>query len=273
MSPVARATPDEIEALRGAVTEAGALVMRYFGKDPETWEKPGEGPVSEADLAANDLLQTRLSGAFAGHGWLSEESVDDPDRLARSRVWIVDPIDGTRAFIGGRPEFTICAALAVDGVIAAGAVFNPAKDEFFFAVRGAGATRNGVPLVAGRSAAFAQANILSTKGVLKPSHWKGEAPGGRHGYVNSLAYRVCKVATDRWDIAIILNQLSEWDLAAAHLVVEEAGGRVTDRAGKPIRYNTAHPKIAGLVAAADPLHSELVERLMPAGATNNASNR
>jgi len=263
MSLETRATDRELTVLRAAVAEAGTLVMQYFGKDPETWDKPGEGPVSEADLAANDLLQARLCGAFPDHGWLSEESADDPARLTRDRVWIVDPIDGTRAFIDGKPEFTVCAALAVGGAVVAGAVLNPAKAEYFFAARGQGSTLNDAPLIADRCALFAEASILSRKGVLKSSLWADKAPGGRHGYVNSIAYRVCKVATDRWDSAVALNTLSEWDLAAAHMILEEAGGMVTDRAGTPIRYNAPEPKIAGLIASIDPLHGELVARLLP----------
>ncbi len=246
-----------------AVADAGALVMGYFGQNPETWDKPGEGPVSEADLAANDLLQARLMGAFPDHGWLSEESADDPARLSRSRVWIIDPIDGTRAFIDGKPEFTICAALAVDGVPVAGYVFNPAKDEIFAAAKGQGATLNGAPLIADRCALFADAQVLSRRSVLKSAKWRGDPPGGRHGYVNSIAYRVCKVATDNWDAAIVLNQLSEWDLAAAHIVLQEAGGLVATRVGDLIRYNAPEPTIAGLVAAAPPLHGELLAQLLP----------
>ena len=253
----------EIEVLRDAVTEAGTVVMRYFGKSPETWDKPGEGPVSEADLAANDLLRERLCGAFPTHGWLSEETVDDEGRLACERVWIVDPIDGTRAFIDGKEEFTVCAALAVRGEIVAGAVLNPAKNEYFFAIRGKGATRNGEPLVAGTAPAFEKADILSRRSVLDADKWQGAAPSGRHGYVNSIAYRVCKVATDRWDAAVALNDLSEWDLAAAQIILEEAGGRMTDRAGSPIRYNAVDTHIKGVVAAIEPLHGQIVERLVP----------
>lgn len=266
MSPETDATTQEIEVLREAVADAGTLVMRYFGQNPETWDKPGEGPVSEADLAANDLLRERLCGAFPDHGWLSEESADDEERLSCERVWIVDPIDGTRAFIDGKEEFTVCAALAVRGVIVAGAVLNPAKNEYFFAIRGKGATRNGVPLVPGPVPPFEEADILSRRSVLDAAKWRGEAPGGRHGYVNSIAYRVCKVATDRWDIAIALNSLSEWDLAAAQIILEEAGGRMTDRAGNPIRYNSADTHVTGLVAAIEPLHGQIVGRLLPAGA-------
>ncbi len=264
MSPVTDATASEIDTLREAVAEAGALVMRYFGQDPETWDKPGEGPVSEADLAANDLLRARLCGAFPHHGWLSEESADDEARLSCERVWIVDPIDGTRAFIDGQKEFTVCAALAVRGMIVAGAVLNPAKDEYFFAVRGKGATRNGIRLDAGPVPSFGDAGILSRRSVLDAAKWQGAAPTGRHGYVNSIAYRVCKVATDRWDAAIALNTLSEWDLAAAQIVLEEAGGRMTDRAGGSIRYNSPDTHVRGVVAAMEPLHGDIVSRLVPA---------
>jgi len=266
MSLETEATTQEIAILREAVGDAGTLVMRYFGQNPETWDKPGEGPVSEADLAANDLLRERLCGAFPAHGWLSEESVDDPARLACERVWIVDPIDGTRAFVDGKQEFTVCAALAVRGEIVAGAVLNPAKQEFFFAAKGQGASRNGEPLLSGPVPAFEDAGILSRRSLLDTAKWQGEAPGGQHGYVNSIAYRVCKVATDRWDAAIALNNLSEWDLAAAQIILHEAGGRMTDRAGNPIRYNSADTLVAGLVAAADPLHGQIIGRLMPVGA-------
>lgn len=265
MSPGTEPLTAEIDALREAVAEAGALVMGYFGQDPETWEKPGEGPVSEADLAANEVLHARLTGAFPAHGWLSEESADDPARLSCERVWIVDPIDGTRAFIAGKPEFTVCAALAVGGEAVAGAVFNPARDEFFLAIRGQGAMLNGTPLSAGPAAPFAEANILSTRGLLKPARWSaGAPPGGRHGYVNSIAYRVCKVATEHWDMTIAPGQFSEWDLAAAQVILEEAGGRVTTRTGAAIRYNAATPKIPGLIASVDPLHGELVAQFIPA---------
>ncbi len=263
MLPVTDPTAEEIAVLTDAVAEAGALVLTYFGHSPETWDKPGEGPVSEADLAANDLLQSRLMGAFPDHGWLSEESADDPARLSRSRVWIIDPIDGTRAFIDGKPEFTICAALAVEGEPVAGVVFNPVKNESFAAIRGCGTTLNGQRLIADRIPLFADANVLSRKSVLKPSKWQGDAPGGRHGYVNSIAYRVCKVATDRWDAAIALNELSEWDLAAADIVLREAGGVVTTRTGAPLRYNKQEPKVEGLVAAIPPLHGEIIARLVP----------
>ncbi len=264
MSPETDPTEAETAALVEAVRAAGALVMGYFRQDPETWDKPGEGPVSEADLAANALLEERLRTAFPSHGWLSEESADDSARLSRSRLWIVDPIDGTRAFIAGKPEFTVCAALAVEGRAVAGAVFNPARDEFFFAALGRGATLNGAPLCIGPAPTLAEARILSTKSVIKPARWAdGIAPGGRHGYVNSLAYRVCKAATDRWDTTIISGTFSEWDLAAAQVVFEEAGGRITTRAGEAIRYNAPVPKIPGLVAAAEPLQGELVARFLP----------
>gem|GEM_PF-40751 len=147
-------------------------------------------------------------------------------------------------------------------------VLNPAREEFFFAARGQGATLNDAPLIVDRCPIFAEANILSTKGVLSSSRWVGSAPGGRHGYVNSIAYRVCKVTTERWDVTVVTGTFSEWDLAAAQIVMEEAGGRVTGRSGAPIRYNAATPKIAGLIAAGDPLHGEVVARLLlpdPAG--------
>ncbi len=253
--------------LQDAVADAGALVMGYLGKDPQKWDKPGEGPVTEADYAADKLLHERLIGPRSGYGWLSEESADDPSRLERDAVWIVDPIDGTRAFIDAKPEFAVSAALAWRGAIVAGVVFNPATDETFAAIKGGGATLNGQPLRVDRCAAFGDATVLTRKSVWKDENWNSGPPGGKRGYVNSIAYRVSLVAAGRWDAAVVLNGLSEWDLAAAQLVLEEAGGVVTDRAGGAIAYNKARPGVSGLIAAMPALGDRIAANLT----LNNAS--
>lgn len=260
-----RQIAEDFLILQHAVAEAATLVMGYFGQSPETWDKPGEGPVTEADLAADRLLHARLMGARPGYGWLSEETADTSDRLSRSHVWIIDPIDGTRAFIEGKPEFTICAGLAVEGKVVAGVVLNPAKAETFIAMRGAGATRNGVPLAIDIAPTLGDASILSRRGILKDDVWIDPAikPRGRHGYVNSIAYRVVKIATGRWDTAIALNRLSEWDVAAAQIILEEAGGCLTQRDGSEIAYNKKAPKVQGLVAARSELNTEIVASLAP----------
>ena len=132
--------------LLDAVREAGALALKYFRTDVESWDKSPDNPVSEADLAVDKLLRDKLMTARPGYGWLSEETADTPDRRTKSHVWIVDPIDGTRAFLRGTPQFAVSAALVVDEHPVSGAVFNPAQGEMFEAKKGGGARLNGAPI-------------------------------------------------------------------------------------------------------------------------------
>ena len=164
------ATPDldaDFALLTAAVREAGALALRHFGGDVRVWRKKHGEPVSEADIAVNDLLRERLSGSRPGYGWLSEESDDDPARLEAQCVWMADPIDGTRAFLNGTPEFTVSVALVVAGEPAAAIVFNPASDEFFAALRGRGASLNGEAIGVSRRTSLAGARVLTKPGAFK----------------------------------------------------------------------------------------------------------
>ena len=253
----------DAELLQEAVTEAGQIAMRYFKRDPENWTKNDVSPVSEADIAVDTFLRERLLSARPDYGWLSEETEDDPSRLSRKRVWIVDPIDGTRAFLDGKPEFTVCAGLAVDGEIVAAAIDNPAMQESFVAEKGAGALMNGEELKIGGGPALSEARILARRNVFKLERWQGDLPDTKRGYVGSLAYQVCHVAAGRWDAAIAVNRLHEWDIAAADLILTEAGGRVTDQTGAPIHYNCESPKVNGMIVAGLALHSAIASELVP----------
>lgn len=246
--------------LHSAVAEAGARALTFFGRDPQVWEKEGHGPVSEADFAANDVLHNQLMSERPDYGWLSEETADTPDRLARNCVWIVDPIDGTRAFIEGKPEFTICAALAQGGKIIAGSVLNPATGEHFTAQRGAGAFLNGERLKMPDPQDGAARRMLTTKKSVKEEHWPGGLPEMSRGYVNSIAYRVCLVASGKWDACLSANGFSEWDIAAAEIILREAGGAVSDWAGADFAYNQPTTRVHGLMAASAPLYHELLQR-------------
>ncbi|MGH6753094.1 MAG: inositol monophosphatase family protein, partial [Bradyrhizobium sp.] len=134
--------------LTETVREAGALALSLFRTELKNWTKGASSPVSEADIAVNDLVESRLRGATPDYGWLSEESADDEARLGKPMVWIVDPIDGTRAYLAGREDWCVSIALVADATPVLAAVLAPATDEFFFAIRGRGATRNGKPVVA-----------------------------------------------------------------------------------------------------------------------------
>src|SRR5262245_27152822 len=214
------------DVLARAVGEAGALALGKFGIPIRNWTKGGNSPVCEADIEADLLLRDRLMHATPGYGWLSEESADDPRRLAARRVWIVDPIDGTRGFINGRPDWAVSAALVEDGRPVAAALFAPVTDELFVAVRGRGATRNGRTIRASPGAHLAGLRVAGPARRLERLAAIG--PGTEIvPKIHSLALRLAAVSTGTLDAALAGPNSRDWDLAAADLLVHEAGGALT----------------------------------------------
>lgn len=247
--------------LLDVVREAGALALSYFRTDVESWDKSPDNPVSEADLAVDKLLRDTLMAARPAYGWLSEETADTPDRRTKSHVWIVDPIDGTRAFLRGTPQFAVSAALVVDGHPVIGAVFNPAQDELFEAVRGGGARLNGTPITVSACTDPTTARLLASKSTFRAHNWPEVVDGAEFHFVNSMAYRMAVVANGRFDATITTTNKSEWDIAAAHLIIEEAGGSVTNVDGTPITYNRKHVHHDNVLCAGKKLHDLLVAGL------------
>ncbi len=245
---------------------AGALALSFFRSGIIGRQKADDTPVSDADLAADRLLHERLIGARPHYGWLSEESVDNPSRLDAARLWIVDPIDGTRAFLAGIPEWTISVALVENGRPVLGAVFNPATEEMFSARRGSGATLNGVPIHMTAPEEIAGSRMIATKGFFKHKIWTAPWPPTETVWTNSIAYRLALVAAGRADATLSLTGKSEWDVAGGALLVEEAGGRITDATGAALTFNQPTPRMNGLVAAAPKLHDLLVARTRPVAA-------
>ncbi len=250
----------EKDQLLSAVREAGALAMSYFGQSPRSELKADGTSVSEADLAADALLKERLLQANGSYGWLSEESEDDLVRLNKSRVWVVDPIDGTRAFLKGKPEWTICAALVEDGNSLLAAVYNPATEEFFHAARGGGAFLNDRPIVVREPVELEGSYLAASRSQIYSKQWESPWPEFETLWVNSIAYRLALVAAGKCDGTISLSAKSDWDLAAAHLLVDEAGGIVTTHDESSIVYNLETPRHASVVSAGPALHSALIER-------------
>ncbi|MBS0279825.1 MAG: 3'(2'),5'-bisphosphate nucleotidase CysQ [Proteobacteria bacterium] len=222
----------DLDLLNAAVREAGKIALRFFGGQYKRWTKDGGSPVTEADLAVDTFLKNTLRSARPGYGWLSEESLDDPARLQARRVFVVDPIDGTVAFMKGRPHFTICAAVVEDGRPTAGVVFNPAADENFTAETGRGAFLNGAPIQAGRRAEIAGCRLLGNKQA-----FDGWPPMHVENF-SSIAYRVALVAAGRFDAMISLTTKRDWDMAAADIVLGEAGGRLVGPDGALLTYNS-----------------------------------
>jgi myo-inositol-1(or 4)-monophosphatase len=249
------------EGLAAAAREAGALALSMFGAPLKQWTKgAASSPVSEADIAVDNLLRERLIAIEPAIAWLSEESADDPVRLAARLVWIVDPIDGTRGYIAGQPDWTVSVALVEDGRPVIACLFAPVTDEFFMAVAGHGATRNGNAIRATAGADLAGMRIAGPKNFLE--RVSKIAPAFTViPRVHSLALRLARVAEGTIDAAIAGGNSHDWDLAAADLLVHEAGGALTPLGGAPLTYNRAVPRHGMLVAAGHARQGTLVELL------------
>src|SRR6476660_3190726 len=230
-----------------------------FRTELKKWTKGVSSPVSEADIAVNDLLEDRLRSATPDYGWLSEESADDATRLGKPLVWIVDPIDGTRAYLAGRSDWCVSVALVEDASPVLAAVFAPASDEFFFAARRQGAALNERKLRATSGDALDFARMAGPKPLvqrLSPSPDEIEL----HPRIGSLALRLCRVAQGSLDAAFAGGQSRDWDLAAANLIVQEANGNMTKLSGEPISYSRREVTHGVLVAAGRDRHARIVEQ-------------
>lgn len=244
-----------------AAQEAGALAMRYFGTTMDVRDKSPNNPVSEADLAVDALLKSKLGTARPDYGWLSEETADDHSRLSAAKVWVVDPIDGTRAFIKAKPHFTICIGLLDQSHPVVGVVFNPATGEMFEASHRGGARLNGVPIVPSATDVIENCAMLGDPGMFKHPAWPIPWPDMDVVSRNSIAYRMCLVAAGHYDGAIALSAKSDWDVAAAAVIVAEAGALATTHEGAAFRYDHVVPLQKSLVVAGKGLHPLLIERV------------
>jgi myo-inositol-1(or 4)-monophosphatase len=248
----------ELALLVDAAEAAGHIALGHFRNDVETWEKPGEGPVTEADMAIDRMLHAELRAARPDYGWLSEESESGHDRDQRERVFIVDPIDGTRAFIAGEEGWGVALAVAERGRVIAAAMHLPARSESFAASLGAGATRNGAPIRASARDALDGATALAASSQLRDEMWPGGAPPVERHFRSSLAWRLCLVGQGRFDVMVTLRDAYEWDIAAGCLIATEAGAKVTDGAGAALNFNRHPARAPGVIAAPDALHRALM---------------
>ena len=244
--------------LVAAVREAGALGLSLFRTELKNWIKGASSPVSDADIAVNDLLEARLRSATPDYGWLSEESADDSSRLGKHLVWIVDPIDGTRGYLAGKEDWCVSVALVENESPLLAAVFAPASDEFFFAARGQGATCNGAALHATSGAELDFSRVAGPKPLVERLK-KTLGDITLYPRIGSLALRLCRVADGRLDAAFAGGQSRDWDLAAADLIVHEADGNMTALSGDAILYNRPEVTHGVLVAAGRDRHAEIIE--------------
>jgi myo-inositol-1(or 4)-monophosphatase len=236
----------DLQLALGAVAAAGEAVMQWFGRELEVTHKAPDQPLTAADLEADGILRERLLAGTPGYGWLSEETADRPDRLGCDRVWIVDPIDGTRSFIAGRPEFAISVGLAENGRAILGIVSNPAARELYWALAGQGCFRRDhggvesrmqVQVSAGPRSLLASRSELAA-GELEPfrESWQLQPLG-------STAYKLAWVAAGEGSAFVSRGPKSEWDVCAGALLVAEAGGIASDLDGRSLSYNRADPYV------------------------------
>jgi myo-inositol-1(or 4)-monophosphatase len=249
----------DLDLLVDASLAAGRAALDHFRTDVQVWWKNGgTSPVTAADHAANDILKRMLLGARPGHGWLSEETEDTPARLSRDHVFIVDPIDGTRAFMNGKETWVVSAALTERGVPIAGVLYAPALDQLYVATRDGHVARNGAPLRVAAADDRGRLRISAADDMIARLGAETRGRIDRVGNVPSLAYRLAMIADGRLDATIVKPNAHDWDLAAADLILRNAGGRLTDLHGNDLVYNGATPRHGILVAATNHAHATVV---------------
>ena len=257
---------DDLALLERSVREAGKIAREFFEAGTfKRWDKGKGNPVTEADIAVDKFLHETLRTARPEFGWLSEETEDDPARLKARDVVVGDPIVGTIAFMKGRPHFTVCAGIVRDGVPVAGVVFNPMLDELFAARTGAGATLNGARIHVSDRTEIEGIRMLGDKPMFAHAAWNTPPnrpwPPMEIETRNSIAYRMVLVAGGQFDAAMALSSKRDWDIAAAEIIVREAGGLSTTHTGAPMLYNLESTLKPSLVVAGPKLHAALIDRV------------
>jgi len=231
----------DLDLIRGAAREAATIAMRYFRKNPETWTKEGDSPVTEADIAVDRFLRNILLSARPDYGWLSEETADNPDRLSARRTFVVDPIDGTRAFIGGSSQWCVSVAIVENGRPIAGVLDCPAREEVYLAAAATEATRNGEVIHVAAPSGIHRVAGPRTLMDSVPDELRRDFE--KVSYIPSLAYRLALVASGAIDATFVKANARDWDIAAADLILSRAGGRILNaRMAQPLYAgrSTAH---------------------------------
>jgi len=253
----------ELDLARDAAFSAGEILERYFrDRGFEIDQKGRDNPVTTADFDADSEIKRMLRAPFPDYGWLSEETADNPDRLSCRRVWIVDPLDGTKEFIKGIPEFVVAIALAEEGRAILGVTYNPIKREMFWCTRAGGCFMDSQPVGVTRTPTLENATVLASRSETSRGEWKAYEGKLRVNPIGSVAYKLALVAAGRADATFTRTAKSEWDIASGAALIVEAGGRITDIDGSEMRFNKPSVKLKGFVASNALLHAE-IERLVP----------
>ncbi|WGM37876.1 3'(2'),5'-bisphosphate nucleotidase CysQ [Caulobacter sp. NIBR1757] len=252
---------NDLTLIREAAVAVGETALRMQSEGLRIWTKDNNTPVTDADIEVDSLLKAMLLRARPDYGWLSEETADDPSRMDRRRLFVVDPIDGTAAFMNYKPWWAVSIAVVEDGQPIAAVVHAPELEETFTARVGQGAHLNGDPIQASTTAELVNSGMLGDAKMFAHPAWRAPWPDMRIETRNSIAYRLCLVADGRFDAALALSAKSEWDLAAADLIRSEAGAVLTDHKGRTFSYNKPVPLMPSLICAAPAMHPLILERV------------
>lgn len=260
MSETIHPTEDDLRLALGAAVRAGRAVLPSFRTEQEVRHKGPGQPVTDADLLADRILRETLLGARPGYGWLSEETADSPERLSRQVVWVVDPLDGTRSFVNGFPEWAVSVGLAVGGRPVLGVVHNPATGETYHAVAGGGAFRDGVPIRVAEPGEGTR-RLVASRSEIRRGELDAFGPGWEVAPLGSTTWKMAYVADGRAHAFLSRGPKAEWDVCAASLIVSEAGGVATDAAGAPLTFNRPDPAVRGTLAAHPEVHAALLAQM------------
>ena len=243
----------DLTLLKEAAFASGTIAKSFFRNDPKVWEKTNDaGPVTEADISINRMLKSELLFNRPDFGWLSEETEeteDCPGRLSKENTFIIDPIDGTRSFISGKPTFSHSLAISRNGNVVAGVVYLPILNLMYTASEESQSTLNGKVISISKTTSFENSKLLTTSAIMQQSNWSDSVQGTKIEYIPSLAYRLCLVAEGKFDAVITLRDCWEWDIAAGDLIVRMAGGLSTDKYNMPLLYNKESTKNSGCISA------------------------
>ena len=253
----------DLALIRDAAEAAGRLALAERDAGLNIWSKSGGSPVTSADMAVDQLLKDTLLSARPDHGWLSEETADNPDRLSNRRIFVVDPIDGTVAFMKNKPWWCVPIAVIENGRPVAAVIHAPQLNETFEATLGGGARLNGQPITASDTDALEDASMLADAMLMQSPRWAEPWPPMRLEKRNAIAYRMALVAAGAFDAAIAISPKWDWDIAAGDLIAHEAGAKVTDHHGHGWTFNRPDPRQASLVCSAPALHPLILERTRP----------
>ena len=252
----------ELALARRAARDAGGILRRHWHRGGYTIGSKGrDNPVTEADLEADRALKEILRRPFPDYGWLSEETADSAERLDRRRVWIVDPLDGTKEFIKGVPEFCVAIALVDGGVPVVGVTYNPIKREMYWAARGMGCHLNTRRVRVTRTRTLRRATVLASRSETARGEWQVFQGALEVSPTGSVAYKLAMVAAGKGDATFTRSPKSEWDVASGAALIAEAGGRITDIRGRDIRFNQRDVKLEGLIADNGLLHAALLKTI------------